>query len=74
MKISARFATILAAIFALACFTVALTGFASLGDMIDPVQRGDAKGFAWFWMFLAGVGALFGALSWWISCTVNENG
>jgi hypothetical protein len=73
MKISARLAAILSAIFATVCFTVALTGFTSLGDIVDPVQRGDAKGFAWFWVFLGGVGVVFGVLSWWIARTVKEN-
>jgi hypothetical protein len=73
VKISARLATILAAIFAIVCFGVALTGFTSLGDIVDPVRRGDAKGFAWFWLFLAGVGVVFGVLSWWIAGTVKEN-
>ena len=73
MKISARIASILAAIFAAVCFSVAFTGFTSLGDIVDPVQLGDAKGYAWFWTFLGGVGVVFGVLSWWIARTVNEN-
>ena len=73
MKISAKLATILSAIFAVLCFGVAVTGFTSLGDIVDPVQRRDATGFAWFWVFLGGVGVLFGGLSWWIARSVNEN-
>jgi hypothetical protein len=73
MKISARLATILSAIFALACLSVALTGFTSLDPIVDPVQRGDAKGFAWFWLFLASIGVVFGVLSWWIARTVKDN-
>jgi hypothetical protein len=73
MKISARAATILAVIFAIACFSVALTGFTSLGEIVDPVQQKDAWGFAWFWAFLGSVGVLFGALSWWIAGTVKEH-
>ena len=72
MKISARAATIFAVIFALGCFAVALTGFTSLGEIADPVQRGDAKGFAWFWVFLGTVGVVFGVLSWWIAGTTND--
>jgi hypothetical protein len=67
MKISALLATIVSAIFATVCFAVAVTGLTSLGDIVDPVQRGDAKGFAWFWMFLGSIGVVFGGLSWWIT-------
>jgi len=73
MKISARLATIMAAIFAVVCFSVALTGFTSLDNIVDPAQRGDARGFAWFWLFLASIGVVFGVLSWWIARTVKEN-
>jgi hypothetical protein len=73
MKISARLATLLSVLFAIVCCTVAFTGFTSLGDIVDPVKRADAKGFAWFWLFLAGVGVVFGVLSWWIAQTVKEN-
>jgi len=57
---------VIAAIFAVVCFGVAITGFSSIGEMADPVQRADAKGFAWFWAFLGVVGVVFGALSIWI--------
>ena len=73
MKISARAATIIAIVFALGCFAVALTGFTSLDEIADPVQRGHAKGYAWFWVFLGSVGVVFGLLSWWIAGTVREN-
>jgi hypothetical protein len=73
MKISARAATILAVVFAIVCFAVALTGFTSLGDIVDPIQQRDARGYAWFWAFLGSVGVLFGALSWWIAGTVDEH-
>ena len=73
MKISARAATILAVVFSLVCFGVAITGFVSLGEIVDPVQRGDAKGYAWFWVFLGSVGVVFGVLSWWIAGTVRED-
>ncbi len=73
MKISARLATILAAAFALVCLGFVVTGFTSLDGITDPVQLRDAKGYAWFWAFLAGVGAVFGGLSWWLGQTaVND--
>ncbi|HEY6239553.1 MAG TPA: hypothetical protein VIW78_01810, partial [Burkholderiales bacterium] len=45
----------------------ALTGFFSLDSITDAQQRSDAVGYAWFWLFLAGVGMGLGALSWFIA-------
>ena len=73
MKVSARLAAILAAIFAVFCLGFAITGFTSLGEITDPQQASDARGFAWFWTFLAGVAIVFGALSWWIARTSRED-
>ena len=72
MKISAKLAVILAAIFAAACLAFAFTGFASLGSITDPEQAANARGFAWFWVFLAGVAVAFGLLSWWIERTQSK--
>jgi len=73
MKISANLATILAAVFALVCLGFVITGFTSLGGITDPVQLSDAKGYTWFWAFLAGVGVVFGVLSWWIGHTAGRD-
>jgi hypothetical protein len=73
MKISAKLATFFSAIFATVCLGVAITGFTSLGDIVDPVQLADAKGFASFWAFLGSVAILFGVLSWWIGRTSSED-
>ena len=54
-----------AAIFAAICFSVAITGFASLGGLTDQTQIADAMGFAWFWTFLGSVAVGFGLLAWW---------
>lgn len=53
-------------IFAIACLAVAVTGFNSLGEIADPAQQADARGFAWFWMFLAAICAALSALAWWM--------
>ena len=74
MKISAKMSVIMAAIFAGVCFSVAITGFVSSADIVDPVQRSDGYGFAWFWTFLGVVGVVFGALSVWIIKTHKEEG
>lgn len=67
MKLSLRLTIIVAAIFAVIALGVAITGFVSLGSIADPVRLSDAKGFAWFWTFLAGVAITLGALAWWMS-------
>jgi hypothetical protein len=63
---------VMAAIFAAVCFSVAITGFTSLGDIADPVQKADAVGFAWFWAFLGAVAVVVGALSLWILRTHKD--
>jgi hypothetical protein len=73
MKISARLAVILAVIFAAICLAFAFTGFASLGGIADPEQAANARGYAWFWVFLALVAVAFGLLSWWIERTQSKD-
>ena len=63
---------VFAAIFAAICLSVAITGFTSLGDIADPTQMADAKGFAWFWTFLGSVAIALGLLAWWIARTQRE--
>ena len=59
MRLSIQATMVMGVIFALLCLGVAVTGFASLGEITDPVRAADARGFAWFWTFLATVaGAL----------------
>lgn len=72
MKITARIAIILSAIFGIACFAVAYKGFSSLGGIADPTVLKDSKGFAWFWVFLGCVISGIAALSWWITSTEKE--
>jgi hypothetical protein len=59
-------------IFAAVCLSVAITGFLSMGDITDPAQLSDAKGFAWFWAFLGGVALSFTALAQWMARTQKE--
>ena len=58
---------VVAAIFAAICLSVAITGFTSLSDITDPTELADARGFAWFWAFLASVAIGLGLLAWWMS-------
>lgn len=72
MKISAQLSIVIAAIFAVICFSVAFTGFNALGGITDPTQAADAKGFAWFWAFLGLISVVFGAVGMWIVRTHKE--
>ena len=72
MKISAQLTMILAAIFAVACFAVAIQGFTSLSGITDPVVLSDSKGFAWFWAFLGTICVVMGLVSWWIVKTGKD--
>lgn len=73
MKISMQMSVVLAVILAAICFGVAITGFSSLGDIADPLERADGRGFAWFWTFLGIVAAAFGALGAWIVRTHKDS-
>jgi hypothetical protein len=73
MQLSAKLTMVLGAIFAVACYAVAVTGFASLGEISDAKLASDARGFAWFWAFLGTVAAIFGLVSWWLVRTLNPD-
>lgn len=66
MQISARIALVGSIVFALLCLGFAFNGFTSLGDITDPKQLEDAKGFAMFWAFLGVVAVASGLVSLWI--------
>ena len=74
MKISAQLSVVLATIFAVVCFGVAISGFSALGQISDPVQHDDAVGFAWFWAFLGAVAVVFGAIGVWLAKTATQHG
>ena len=57
---------VIATVFAAICFAVAISGFVSLGDIADPAQRADGRGFAWFWTFLGGVALALALLGSWL--------
>jgi len=64
---------VVAAIFAVLCLSVAITGFTSLGNIADPTEAADARGFAWFWAFLASVAIGLAVLAWWLARTHKED-
>ena len=67
MSLSLRATMIVAAVFALMCLGFAVSGFTSLGEITDPTQLAEARGFAWFWTFLASVAIGLGLAAWWIA-------
>jgi hypothetical protein len=73
VNISASLVPIPAAIFAAICLGFALTGFSSLGEVVDPVEHSNAIGYACFWTFLALVAAGFGVLAWWLVRTQRSD-
>jgi hypothetical protein len=66
MKLTLKMTIVAGAIFAMVCLAVAITGFTSLREITDPVVESDARGFAWFWAFLAAVSAAFAGVAWWM--------
>lgn len=74
MNITLRMAMIMAAIFAAMSLSVAVSGFIGLGDITDPTQASDARGFAWFWTFLGTVAIGLGSLAWWIERSQRNAG
>ena len=73
MHISPKWAALAAAPFALICLGFAINGFLSLGEITDPEQLADAKGYIGFWMFLATIAIVSGALSWWLMSTQKHD-
>ena len=73
MKLSLQMTMIFGAIFAIGCLAVAIQGFLALGDITDPTQAADAKGFAFFWTFLGGVAAVFMLLAWRLERTKKDD-
>ena len=72
MNISLRMAMMMSAIFGALSLGFAVYGFVSLGDITDPTQASDARGFVWFWTFLASIAIGLGVLAWWIERTQRK--
>ena len=66
MKITIQATAVIAAIFAIICFGVALYLFQSAPEIADATAAADTRGFAWFWAFLGAIAAVCGAAAWWI--------
>ena len=65
MKLSLHATAILGLIFCVIALGVAINGFMSLRELADPAQLADAKGYAWFWTFIAAVCGSLAWLAWW---------
>jgi len=63
MKITAQMSFWLSLVFAAGCLAYALVGFSSLDASLTDAQQSDARGFAWFWLFLGGVGVVSAIVS-----------
>jgi heme/copper-type cytochrome/quinol oxidase subunit 4 len=74
MNISPKFAAFAAAPFALICLGVAVNGFLSMGELTDPEQVADARGYIGFWLFLAVIAVVSGVLSWWLMSAQQKDG
>ena len=72
MKISAQFSMWASIVFALAAFGVAFNGLSEI-DAVDVAVRADARGYAYFWLFLGAVAAACGVVSWWIAKREDAN-
>ena len=72
MKISAQMTVVMAAIFAVVFFGVAIFGYHATGEMTDPAQIADARGFAMFWAFLGFVAVVMCAVSVWMVRTHKD--
>jgi hypothetical protein len=56
----------MSAVFGALSLAYAVYGFVSLGDIADPAQASDARGFVLFWTFLGSIAVGLGLLAWWI--------
>ena len=63
MKLSAQMAFWGALVLFLACGAVGVHGLWDAREITDEATRADAQGFAWFWLFLAGIALLTCILS-----------
>jgi hypothetical protein len=66
MKLSAQLTVLVSVVFALGCFGIAINGLLSLGEITDPAQMGDARGYIGFWTFLGAIASALGGAAWWI--------
>jgi hypothetical protein len=66
MKISAQFAMWSSIVFGVICLYVGFDGLSNVDAMADAAARSDARGYAFFWLFLGAVAVACALVSWWI--------
>ena len=66
MKVTAQFALWASIVFALICLGVAVSVLSQVDATTEAAARSDARGFAFFWLFLGAVASACGVVSWWI--------
>ena len=66
MRITVHLAMWLALAFAALCIAYGLVGFNSIDADTAASLRDDARGYAWFWIFMGGIGLACAAGSWWL--------
>jgi len=72
VKISAHMSLWASIVFMLVSLYIAWSGFSSIDATMDAQAQADGRGYAWFWLFLAGVGALSALASWWMLRSGSE--
>jgi hypothetical protein len=60
-------------VFALLCIGFAINGFSQIDAMADEAARSDARGFAYFFLFLGAVAVASAIVSWRIIRRETEN-
>ena len=64
MKITAHVSFWASLVFAMVCIAYAGFGFSSIDASMSDTLREEARGYAWFWMFLGGIGIATAIVSW----------
>lgn len=64
MRLPIRLSAILTGLLSLACFGFAFRGLLALREVTDAQALRDARGFAWFTVFLGAVFLLIAILTW----------
>jgi hypothetical protein len=64
MRVSAHFSLWGGLVFTLFATAYAVYGLVSITPDMSAVDQADAHGFALFWFFMGGIGAVMAAVSW----------
>jgi hypothetical protein len=73
VKITAQFALWSSLAFATLCLAVGFSGLSQIEAMADAAERSDARGYAYFWLFLGAIAVACAVVSRWIIKRENDN-